>query len=115
MTILAVDSQIPAVENVKITQDTLRCDLRDGRTISVPLEWFPRLVHATSKERNNWRLIGKGQGIHWEDIDEDISIEGLLAGRASGESQISFRKWLKQKQSRPVVSSRQYAVSEVRH
>lgn len=74
--------------------DTLSVDLMDGRTIFVPVEWFPRLVHATIEERMNWRLIGNGQGIHWEDIDEDISVEGLLAGRSSGESRTSFRKWL---------------------
>ncbi|MBI4687202.1 MAG: DUF2442 domain-containing protein [Nitrospirae bacterium] len=100
MNILAVEIEIPVAEDVKVTNDTLSVDLSDGRTISVPLEWFPRLLHATSKERNNWRLIGKGQGINWEDIDEDISVEGLIAGRPSGESQISFRKWLKQRQSR---------------
>jgi len=69
-------------------------DLSDGRSISVPIAWFPRLLHSTEQERNNWRLIGKGQGIHWEDIDEDISIEGLLTGKPSGESQESFKKWL---------------------
>ena len=100
MSILAVEIEVPVAENVQITKDTLSVDLSDGRTIFVPLEWFPRLLHATSKERHNWRLIGKGQGIHWEDIDEDVSIEGLIAGRPSGESQISFRKWLKQRQSR---------------
>lgn len=100
MSILAVEIEVPVAETVQITKDTLSVDLSDGRTISVPLEWFPRLVHATPKERNNWRLIGKGQGIHWEDIDEDISVEGLLAGRPSGESQISFKKWIKQRQSR---------------
>ena len=73
--------------------------MNDGRTISVPLEWFPRLVHATRAERNNWRLIGRGHGIHWEDIDEDISVEGLLAGRPSGESQESFKKWLSQRKT----------------
>jgi hypothetical protein len=78
-----------AVEN-----DTLSVDLSDGRSISVPIAWFPRLFHSTEQERNNWRLIGRGQGIHWEDIDEDISIEGLIAGRPSGESQESFKKWL---------------------
>ena len=75
-----------------MTDDTLSVDLGDGRTISVPLVWFPRLVNGTPKERNNWRLIGRGEGIHWEDLDEDISIEGLLAGHASGESQASFKK-----------------------
>jgi hypothetical protein len=69
-------------------------DLRDGRTITVPLEWYPRLAHASTAERANWRLIGTGEGIHWPDLDEDISIEGLLAGRPSGESPASFQKWL---------------------
>lgn len=106
MNILAVEIEIPVAEDVKVTKDTLTVDLSDGRTISVPLEWFPRLLHATSAERNNWRLIGKGHGIHWEDIVEDISVEGLIAGRPSGESQISFRKWLKQRQSRLTSKSR---------
>src|SRR3990170_3299862 len=100
MSTSAVEIEVPNAEKVKVTEDTLSVDLSDGRTISVPLEWFPRLVHATPKERNNWRLIGKGQGIHWEDIDEDISVNGLLAGKPSGESQASFKKWLKQRQSR---------------
>jgi hypothetical protein len=89
-----VEIQVPDAESVTVTEDTLSVDLSDGRTISVPLAWFPRLLHASQEERNNWRLIGKGQGVHWEDIDEDISVEGLLAGRPSGESQVSFKKWL---------------------
>jgi hypothetical protein len=71
----------------------------DGRTISVPIEWFPRLVHASAEKRNRWRLIGNGQGIHWEDIDEDISIAGLLIGKSPGESQESLRKWLTRRPS----------------
>ena len=100
MNISAIEKEIPKAEYVKITDDTLSIDLSDGRTISVPLEWFPRLVHATLEERNNWRLIGKGHGIHWDDIDEDISVKGLLAGKPSGESQASFKKWLSQRLSR---------------
>ncbi len=88
---LAVEIRIPDALNVLLTDDTLSVDLSDGRSISVPIAWFPRLLHSTEQERNNWRLIGKGQGIHWEDIDEDISIEGLLAGKPSGESQESFK------------------------
>jgi len=65
---------------VRVTNDALTVDLSDGRTISVPLAWYPRLMHGTSAERKNWRLIGKGQGIHWADIDEDISVAGLLNG-----------------------------------
>lgn len=89
-----IEIEIPAAENITVTEDTLHVDLSDGRTISVPLAWHPRLTHASHAEQNNWRLIGKGYGIHWEDLDEDISVEGLLAGKPSGESQASFKKWL---------------------
>ncbi len=99
MNISAVEINIPDAILISITDDSLFVDLSDGRTISVPLEWYPRLLHATPAERNHWRLIGKGHGIHWEKIDEDISIEGLLAGRPSGESQSSLQKWLKQRQN----------------
>ena len=94
MNTLAVEIRIPEALNVLLTDDTLSVDLSDGRSISVPIAWFPRLLHSTEQERNNWRFIGKGQGIHWEDIDEDISIEGLLSGKPSGESQESLKKWL---------------------
>ena len=94
MTTLAIKIDLPYAENVQITEDTLNVDLSDGRTISVPLNWFPRLLHATQKQRDNWRLIGRGHGIHWDDIDEDVSVEGLIAGQPSGESQSSFKKWL---------------------
>ena len=100
MNITAIEIEIPKAEDVRVTEDTLSVDLSDGRTISVPLEWFPRLVHATPEERDKWRLIGRGHGIHWEDIDEDISVEGLLTGKPSGESQTSFKKWISQRQSR---------------
>src|SRR4030067_1524434 len=103
MNISAIEIEIPRAENVRVTGNTLTVDLSDGRTISAPLEWFPRLVNATQEERNNWRLIGRGHGIHWEDIDEDISVEGLLAGRPSGESQESFKKWVTQKQKKPTT------------
>ena len=97
MTTSAVEIAVPNAERILMTEDTLSVDLSDGRTISVPLAWFPRLLHATPEEKKNWRLIGKGQGIHWEDVDEDISVEGLLAGRRSGESQASYKKWLEQR------------------
>ena len=91
---MAVKIRIPEALNASLTDDTLSVDLSDGRSISVPIAWFPRLLHASEQERNNWRFIGRGNGIHWDDIDEDISVEGLLAGRPSGESQESFKKWL---------------------
>jgi hypothetical protein len=111
MSISVIEIEFPRAEKVKVTEDTLHVDLSDGRTISVPLEWFPRLLHAKPKERNNWRLIGRGHGIHWEDIDEDISVEGLLAGKPSGESQKSFKKWLRQRQSRLSISASGRAVA----
>lgn len=95
-----VEIEVPKAETVTVTEDTLTVELSDGRSISVPLAWFPRLLHASPAERKNWRLIGKGQGIHWAEIDEDISVEGLLAGKPSGESQSSFRKWLATRRSR---------------
>ena len=94
MTISTVEISIPNAERVIVTEDTLSVDLSDGRTIAVPLAWFPRLLHATQRERTRWRFIGKGHGIHWPELDEDISVEGLLAGKPSGESQTSFKKWL---------------------
>src|SRR5882672_8603076 len=68
------------VTNVKFTKDTLSVALRDGRTIIVPLAWYPRLLNASAAERKNWQVAGGGYGIHWPDIDEDISTEGLLRG-----------------------------------
>ena len=80
--------------NVAVSDDALAVELDDGRTLSVPLAWYPRLLHGTPAERGEWRLIGRGEGIHWPALDEDISVEGLLAGRSSGESQRSFARWL---------------------
>jgi hypothetical protein len=72
---------------VSVGEDDLAVDLADGRRISVPLAWFPRLLHAQPAQRQNWRLLGDGQGIHWPDLDEDLSVEGLLRGEAApGES-----------------------------
>jgi len=86
-------------QHVAVTDDTLVVDLVDGRTVSVPIAWYPRLAHGTPRERSNWRLLGRGEGIHWPDLDEDISVEGLLAGRRSGETQASLRRWLERRKS----------------
>ena len=83
--------------DVQLTDDCLSVDLSDGRTISVPLAWYPRLMHGTDAERNNWRFIGEKEGIHWPDLDEDVSVENLLLGKPSGESQHSFKHWLEQR------------------
>jgi len=100
MSISVIQIEVPNVEGITVTEDTLCVDLSDGRTISAPLSWFPRLVNATAEERSHWRLIGKGQGIHWDEIDEDISVENLLAGKPSGESQASLKRWLNQRSAR---------------
>lgn len=113
MAISAVERTTPSAENVQVSADTLTVELSDGRTISAPLAWYPRLLHGNARERGNWRLIGRGHGIHWEDLDEDISVESLLAGFASGESQASFKKWLKARSARPAKrSSRRRAIRE---
>ena len=91
--------KIPQAQEVAVTEDTLTAELSDGRTISVPLAWYPRLVYASQKERDNWELIGGGQGVRWPDLDEDLSVEGLIAGRPSGESQRSFKRWLEAKRA----------------
>lgn len=83
----------------RVTNDELIVDLKDGRTISVPLAWFPRLLHGTANERQNWELLGDGEGIHWPDLDEDISVEGLLAGLPSREGQRSLNDWLEQRRA----------------
>jgi hypothetical protein len=88
-----------AALTASITDEALAVDLADGRTITVPLVWFPRLSHATPAERGNWRLSGGGIGIHWPDLDEDISVEGLLAGRRSAEGRESLSRWLGQRQT----------------
>src|SRR5438552_585185 len=94
MNTLTTELQEVAAENVIVTKDSLKIDLADGRTIEAPLTWYPRLLHASAKERSRWRLIGRGEGIHWPDLDEDISVENVLLGHHSGESQRSFKKWL---------------------
>jgi hypothetical protein len=86
--------ELASVQNVVVTEDTLSVDLSDGRTISAPLAWYPRLLHGSADERSDWRLVGTGQGIHWSSLDEDISVKNLILGQASGESQTSFQKWL---------------------
>jgi hypothetical protein len=88
---------VPEATRVDVTDADLSVQLTDGRTVSVPLKWYPRLAHGTADERARWRLIGRGEGIHWPDLDEDISIAGLLAGKRSGESQRSFERWLERR------------------
>ena len=94
MSTLGTELRGAFAESVSVSDDAVTVDLVDGRTIAAPLAWFPRLAHGAAEERENWRLIARGEGIHWPDLDEDISVESLLAGRSSGESQESLRRWL---------------------
>ena len=82
-----------------ITDDTLSIDLEDGRTIAVPIGWYPRLAHGTPEERANIQISGAGYGLHWPDLDEDIGVEGLLLGKMSTESPASFQRWRQQRQT----------------
>src|SRR3990172_12094981 len=94
MTTLVLEAE-PLVVDVFIKDKNMTIKLNDGRTITVPLDWYPRLVHGTARERDNWQILGDGYAIEWPDLDEHIGIEGLLAGRRSGESSESFKRWLK--------------------
>jgi hypothetical protein len=86
-------------QSVKVSDDALVADLADGRTITVPLAWFPRLAHGTPAERVNWRLVARAREFTGPDLDEDISVESLLVGRRSGETQESLHRWLQRRES----------------
>ena len=89
-----IEVQVADAVDVHVGVDRLVVELEDGRAISLPLSWYPRLLHGKPDERNNYRLIGGGSGIHWPDLDEDLSVEDLLAGHRSQESQTSLQRWL---------------------
>lgn len=94
MNISANELNQPAATHVSVSETTIDIKLSDGRSLSVPIAWYPRLQHGAAAERDNWTLIGSGLGIHWPDLDEDISVEALVAGNPSNESQASLAKWL---------------------
>ena len=94
MTSLAIKQIEIRTTSVRVSDDALMVDLSDGRTVSVPLAWYPRLLHGTTAERGDHQLIGEGLGINWPQLDEDISVEGILAGRRAHESKDSFEQWL---------------------
>jgi hypothetical protein len=98
MKISIIEPQL-CIEEVVVDSSSLKVELSDGRSVTVPLVWYPRLVNATTAERNHWELIGDGQGIHWPDLDEDLSLEGLLNGRPSFESPESFQKWISRREA----------------
>jgi hypothetical protein len=91
---------LPRINRVTVTDDTVSVDLEDGRTIAVPIGWYPRLAHGTPAERANFQISGAGYGIHWPDLDEDIGIDGLIVGKQSTESATSFERWLQRRNER---------------
>src|SRR5262245_17188008 len=93
MTTSSATTGTASVRHVRVTDQTLVVELRDGRAVSVPIAWYPRLAEGTPRERRRWELLGAGVGIHWPDLDEDISVEGLLKGLPSGESVASLDEW----------------------
>ncbi len=95
----SLTSHSAQAQAVTVTDDELIVELEDGRTVSTPLVWYPRLLYGSPDERQHWRLIGYGEGIHWSDLDEDILVDHLLAGVPSGESQQSFKRWLAERPS----------------
>ncbi|MBI3359145.1 MAG: DUF2442 domain-containing protein [Nitrospirae bacterium] len=94
---VVVTPALARVVNVMVTEDTVSVDLEDGRTLGVPIGWYPRLAYGTAVERANFQISGGGYGIHWPDLDEDISVEGLVLGKKSTESLASFEKWLQRR------------------
>lgn len=111
---LVIEMTAAIAERVSVTQADLIVDLADGRTVSVPLAWYPRLLHGTALERRKWRLIGEGEGIHWPDLDEDISVEHLILGKSSGESQRSLMAWLDERAAQKIKGLRKARVSKPR-
>jgi hypothetical protein len=94
MSSLAAEQTEPRARSVAVTEESLTVDLADGRTIIVPLVWYPRLWHGTQEERSHMEIFGDGTYIHWPDLDEDLTVAGLLAGLVSGESPQSLKRWL---------------------
>jgi hypothetical protein len=97
----ASDDQEARARDVRVGEDSLVVELMDGRTLTVPLAWYPRLWYGSADERAHLELIGDGSYIHWPDLDEDLSIAGMLAGRRSRESPESLKKWLAGRETNP--------------
>ena len=94
MSTLVIDVESVRADSVEVNDETLIVNLSEGRSVSVPLAWYPRLWYGTGDERARFEIIGDGMYIHWPDLDEDLSVAGILAGRRSGESQQSLKRWL---------------------
>lgn len=99
MSTLVTDHEVFA-EKVTFSEDAMTVSLDDGRTLSIPLAWYPRLLAGSPEERGNYELIGDGEGIHWPDLDEHINVEGIIAGRRSAESAASLSRWMEIRKKR---------------
>ena len=104
MSTLVTDHDVLAVD-ICFKEESLQVFLDDGRMISVPLAWYPRLLHGSAQERTHYEYIGDGEGIHWPDLDEDIRVEGLVAGRCSAESSESLARWLERRRATSTTST----------
>ncbi|MFA7332066.1 MAG: DUF2442 domain-containing protein [Candidatus Delongbacteria bacterium] len=98
---------LPTILKVATSAHAIQVELSDGRTNLLPIDWYPRVAAATVKERAHWRLIAKGAGVHWVDLDESVSVENILQGRPSGESQSSFQKWIDSRAAQSTTRPRQ--------
>jgi len=97
MSSLVAEQREPRARSVTVSEESLTVDLMDGRTIIVPLVWYPRLWHGKPEERNHFEIFGDGTYVHWPDLDEDLTVAGILAGLPSGENPKSLKRWLKQR------------------
>ncbi len=97
MSTLVIDAETVRAQSIEVDGDSLKINLVEGRSIIVPIAWYPRLWYGTPEERSHYEIIGDGMYIHWPDLDEDLSTAGILAGRRSGESQESLKRWLAQR------------------
>jgi hypothetical protein len=111
MITLTIETE-PLAAQVRLTDEKLIVDLIDGRSLIIPLSWYPRLLNASSEERENWQLLGDGYAIEWIDLDEHIGIEGLLAGRQSGESHRSFERWRATRGTSPLLEGASSKVTD---
>ena len=99
MSFSVIEIQEARAQRVKVSEDALVIELVDGRVVTVPLTWYPRLWHGTAEARARFEIIGDGTLIHWPDLDEDLSVVGILAGQRSGESSQSLKKWLAERRA----------------
>lgn len=100
MSSLVLEIQKTRAQHISVSEDSLQIDLTDGRTIIAPLMWYPRLWHGSQAERSNYQIIGDGEYIHWPELDEDLTVSGVLAGYRSAESATSLKKWLDERSNR---------------